>query len=171
MQPGTIGELVRPLCGLGAANLSVCQRHGVIPPTPDFRTPRNTPTRNWLPRYTLGHNKTKATDFSVACLDFLDRLGCLRIEKWWAQQDSNLRLPPCEGGTLPLSYAPLAWPWEGWAGQVLAYHGGKQVTGYRLQKQPGAGSLEPGAAGRRSWFPTSANRRQIWGTRGSWFQR
>ncbi len=25
---------------------------------------------------------------------------------WWAQQDSNLRLPPCEGGTLPLSYAP-----------------------------------------------------------------
>jgi hypothetical protein len=26
---------------------------------------------------------------------------------WWAQQDSNLRLPPCEGGTLPLSYAPL----------------------------------------------------------------
>jgi hypothetical protein len=28
------------------------------------------------------------------------------IEDWWAQQDSNLRLPPCEGGTLPLSYAP-----------------------------------------------------------------
>src|ERR1700679_1082379 len=27
---------------------------------------------------------------------------------WWAQQDSNLRLPPCEGGTLPLSYAPFA---------------------------------------------------------------
>ncbi len=26
---------------------------------------------------------------------------------WWAQQDSNLRLPPCEGGTLPLSYAPI----------------------------------------------------------------
>src|SRR5277367_3150504 len=26
---------------------------------------------------------------------------------WWAQQDSNLRLPPCEGGTLPLSYAPF----------------------------------------------------------------
>jgi hypothetical protein len=22
---------------------------------------------------------------------------------WWALQDSNLRLPPCEGGTLPLS--------------------------------------------------------------------
>jgi hypothetical protein len=51
----------------------------------------------------------------------------------------------CEGGTLPLSYAPLAWPWEGWAGQVLAYHGGNQVTGYRLQKQPGAGSWELGA--------------------------
>src|SRR6185437_13713048 len=28
------------------------------------------------------------------------------LEFWWAQQDSNLRLPPCEGGTLPLSYAP-----------------------------------------------------------------
>jgi hypothetical protein len=24
-------------------------------------------------------------------------------EKWWAIQDSNLWLPPCEGGTLPLS--------------------------------------------------------------------
>jgi len=23
--------------------------------------------------------------------------------QWWALQDSNLRLPPCEGGTLPLS--------------------------------------------------------------------
>src|SRR5262249_22714232 len=22
---------------------------------------------------------------------------------WWAIEDSNLRLPPCEGGTLPLS--------------------------------------------------------------------
>ncbi len=22
---------------------------------------------------------------------------------WWAVQGSNLRLPPCEGGTLPLS--------------------------------------------------------------------
>jgi hypothetical protein len=28
------------------------------------------------------------------------------VQFWWAQQDSNLRLPPCEGGTLPLSYAP-----------------------------------------------------------------
>ena len=28
--------------------------------------------------------------------------------RWWARQDSNLRLPPCEGGTLPLSYAPVA---------------------------------------------------------------
>ena len=26
----------------------------------------------------------------------------------WAQQDLNLRLPPCEDGTLPLSYAPNA---------------------------------------------------------------
>ena len=25
------------------------------------------------------------------------------IDRWWALKDSNLRLPPCEGGTLPLS--------------------------------------------------------------------
>ena len=29
--------------------------------------------------------------------------GCLPKDFWWALQDSNLRLPPCEGGTLPLS--------------------------------------------------------------------
>ncbi len=34
-------------------------------------------------------------------------LNCRKVLiLWWAQQDSNLRLPPCEGGTLPLSYAP-----------------------------------------------------------------
>ena len=27
----------------------------------------------------------------------------LKLLIWWALQDSNLRLPPCEGGTLPLS--------------------------------------------------------------------
>jgi hypothetical protein len=27
----------------------------------------------------------------------------IREGLWWALQDSNLRLPPCEGGTLPLS--------------------------------------------------------------------
>ena len=26
---------------------------------------------------------------------------------WWAHKDLNLGLPPCEGGTLPLSYAPI----------------------------------------------------------------
>jgi hypothetical protein len=32
------------------------------------------------------------------------RIYCLIfIDLWWALQDSNLRLPPCEGGTLPLS--------------------------------------------------------------------
>jgi hypothetical protein len=30
----------------------------------------------------------------------LEEVGLVR---WWALQDSNLRLPPCEGGTLPLS--------------------------------------------------------------------
>jgi len=25
------------------------------------------------------------------------------MQWWWALQDSNLRLPPCEDGTLPLS--------------------------------------------------------------------
>ncbi len=34
--------------------------------------------------------------------------GADGLMDWWAQQDSNLRLPPCEGGTLPLSYAPIA---------------------------------------------------------------
>jgi hypothetical protein len=32
--------------------------------------------------------------------------GCLGHKLkilWWALQDLNLRLPPCEGGTLPLS--------------------------------------------------------------------
>jgi hypothetical protein len=31
--------------------------------------------------------------------------GCCSqaVEGWWALKDSNLRLPPCEGGTLPLS--------------------------------------------------------------------
>jgi hypothetical protein len=28
---------------------------------------------------------------------------CKSLILWWALQDSNLRLPPCEGGTLPLS--------------------------------------------------------------------
>ncbi len=37
-----------------------------------------------------------------------DLSGAAAEGRWWAQQDSNLRLPPCEGGTLPLSYAPLA---------------------------------------------------------------
>ena len=75
---------------------------------PQFRkyTPRNTPTGSWLPQYAIGRKKTKTADFSAACLDSLDCIGCLRIGTWWAQQDSNLRLPPCEGGTLPLSYAP-----------------------------------------------------------------
>ena len=27
--------------------------------------------------------------------------------QWWAQQGSNLRPPPCKGGALPLSYAPV----------------------------------------------------------------
>ena len=30
-----------------------------------------------------------------------------RFDLLWAQQGLNLRLPPCEGGTLPLSYAPV----------------------------------------------------------------
>src|ERR1017187_3935849 len=34
------------------------------------------------------------------------RISSILLNLWWAQQDSNLRLPPCEGGTLPLSYAP-----------------------------------------------------------------
>ena len=45
----------------------------------------------------LPQNATNASEADAAC-----KLLIL----WWAQQDSNLRLPPCEGGTLPLSYAP-----------------------------------------------------------------
>ncbi len=40
----------------------------------------------------------------------LEDAACKLLILWWAQQDSNLRLPPCEGGTLPLSYAPLESP-------------------------------------------------------------
>ena len=41
----------------------------------------------------------------MACNTFA--IASNQVIFWWAQQDSNLRLPPCEGGTLPLSYAPL----------------------------------------------------------------
>src|SRR4051812_48830409 len=34
--------------------------------------------------------------------------SCLGVATWWAQQGLNLRLRPCEGRTLPLSYAPEA---------------------------------------------------------------
>lgn len=77
-----------------------------MPPISQLRAPRDAPRGTWLPQYTIGRKKTKTADISAACLDSLDFIGCLRIGKWWAQQDSNLRLPPCEGGTLPLSYAP-----------------------------------------------------------------
>jgi hypothetical protein len=43
-------------------------------------------------------------------LAFVPGFRCKLLILWWAQQDSNLRLPPCEGGTLPLSYAPLESP-------------------------------------------------------------
>jgi hypothetical protein len=52
---------------------------------------------------------------------------------WWAQQDSNLRLPPCEGGTLPLSYAPLRGPGDGLVGQVKINTGaGMRASGADL---------------------------------------
>jgi hypothetical protein len=57
---------------------------------------------------------THAIPANPGCFLLLgNRKGSSRVWKylifdgiWWAQQDSNLRLPPCEGGTLPLSYAP-----------------------------------------------------------------
>jgi hypothetical protein len=45
---------------------------------------------------------------AIKCYQSLFETACKLLILWWAQQDSNLRLPPCEGGTLPLSYAP----WE-----------------------------------------------------------
>jgi hypothetical protein len=50
------------------------------------RRERITTTRHWPQR------QPHCTDKS-----------CKLLILWWALQDSNLRLPPCEGGTLPLS--------------------------------------------------------------------
>jgi hypothetical protein len=44
------------------------------------------------------------------CHKLFRGIFCKLLKNWWAQQDSNLRLPPCEGGTLPLSYAPGSAP-------------------------------------------------------------
>ncbi len=45
-------------------------------------------------------------EFATKCHKLVCGIPCKLLILWWAQQDSNLRLPPCEGGTLPLSYAP-----------------------------------------------------------------
>ena len=45
-------------------------------------------------RVTYRAASLRATNFSNCCFYGI---------QWWALQDSNLRLPPCEGGTLPLS--------------------------------------------------------------------
>ena len=50
--------------------------------------------------------KTVFCRFATKCHKLFNGTGCKSLILWWAQQDSNLRLPPCEGGTLPLSYAP-----------------------------------------------------------------
>jgi hypothetical protein len=70
-----------------------------VPPSPKKDTPLRYPHENEPPRYLL-LQEIIAAEESVAYLQVLESLG---IEIWWALQDSNLRLPPCEGGTLPLS--------------------------------------------------------------------
>ena len=59
---------------------------------------------------TKGGEKSSSEDLpqKAANADCVEPAKLLKI--WWAQQDSNLRLPPCEGGTLPLSYAPQSHP-------------------------------------------------------------
>ena len=72
-------------------------------------------------------------------------------ELWWAQQDSNLRLPPCEGGTLPLSYAPIVSLWRD-SRQGDATHRvtlfDKDSTGRRA-RQPVSESFVQGSRSRR----------------------
>jgi hypothetical protein len=43
-----------------------------------------------------------AVDFLTVCYRFRPLFAM--ICSWWAQQDSNLRLPPCEGGDPRTSY-------------------------------------------------------------------
>jgi hypothetical protein len=53
------------------------------------------------------HRQRRLGDGELSnCYQSLLSAACKLLILWWAQQDSNLRLPPCEGGTLPLSYAP-----------------------------------------------------------------
>src|SRR5947209_9339523 len=77
---------------------------------------------------------------------------------WWAQQDSNLRLPPCEGGTLPLSYAPnpsspVSPPAQDTTlATSSAYTGGGPESNWKRGSAPHPLSLlSPG----RAWFPCS----------------
>jgi len=67
-----------------------------IPHFRKFVPPEIPPTWELASTITFGRKKTTAADYSAACRDSLDCLGCLRIRKWWALQDLNLRLPPCE---------------------------------------------------------------------------
>jgi hypothetical protein len=60
--------------------------------------------------------------------------GGRRIWGWWAQQDSNLRLPPCEGGTLPLSYAPVG-------GTFSEYHSQSQPSTRGRSRENRSGTL------------------------------
>jgi hypothetical protein len=44
-----------------------------------------------------GQEKNKSDDLQQNATNFLEDLACKLLILWWAQQDSNLRLPPCEG--------------------------------------------------------------------------
>jgi hypothetical protein len=55
-----------------------------MPPISEMNTPKNAPTRTWLPQYRFGRKNTKAADFSAALLGSLDCLGWLETVGWWA---------------------------------------------------------------------------------------
>ena len=51
-----------------------------------------------MPTYRL-----PAFPFNTYKVTTVSNAATLLVKKWWAVQDLNLRLPPCEDGTLPLS--------------------------------------------------------------------
>ena len=57
-----------------------------------------------------GEEKERILNLPQNATNFSEDAVAKLLILWWAQQDSNLRLPPCEGGTLPLSYAPMDLP-------------------------------------------------------------
>jgi hypothetical protein len=92
----------------------------------------------------MGKWDTRSLEFPSVPTDSLLFLyfACKLLILWWAQQDSNLRLPPCEGGTLPLSYAP----WS--RGMLLRLSYASRITSPSSGHQRGQNAL-PTVSARR----------------------